>query len=257
MTSVRRTLTPPTQTVIPLPHELTAEVTYSERDADTHAPTNRDLRDVFNGRLLTGLTIVRPYDIPKIQPSTLVPGQLIVFSEAVRKNKQPDPTAWVHFYEDDYRFERLWKTPEKFLDQLRGFAGVISPDFSLYRNIPKAQKIHNTFRNQLLGAWLQTNGIPVIANVRVSGRESIPYSLAGTPRHSALALGLHGCTKNVANRINVMEEIRLICDLCEPTSLVVYGSAQYGILDHALSLGIPIHVFAPDHRKRSKHREAA
>lgn len=191
------------------------------------------------------------------EPCGAVPERLIAFSEAVRRNTVPDPTAWVHFYEDDYRFERLWKTPEKFLDQLRQFAGVISPDFSLYRNMPTAQKIHNTFRNQLLGAWFQAKGIQVIANVRVSGIESIPYSLAGTPRQSTLALGLHGCTKDPTNRVHVIEEVRLICDLCEPTSLLIYGSSLYGVLDHAQALDIPIHVFAPDQRSRSKHREAA
>lgn len=257
MTSQKRTLAPPAQFALPFRHPVRADLPFIERDSDEVQAPDRDPRDVFNGRLLTGLTIVSPYDIPKIEPCVLIPERLVSFSEAVRKNKEFDPTAWVHFYEDDYRFEHLWKTPEKHLARLRGFAGVISPDFSLYRNMPEAQKISNTYRNQLLGAWLQRNGIKVIANVRLSGTASVPYALAGTPRHSTLALGLHGCTKDLTNRAHVFEEVRLICDLCEPSALVVYGSDSYGVLDHPLSLDIPIHVFAPDHRSRSTDRRAA
>ena len=256
MTSSRRTMAPPTQSALPLSLGSAIEIAVHERDAEALNPKDRDRRDVFNGRLLDGLTIVSPYDIPKIQRCTLVPERLLPFSEAVRM-KDPETSAWVHFYEDDYRFERFWRYPEKYLDRLRAFAGVISPDFSLYRNMPKAQKINNTFRNQLLGAWLQANGLEVITNVRVSGRDSVAYALAGTPRHSTLALGLHGCTKDVTNRSHVIEEICLMCEVCEPVNLVVYGSAMYGVLEHPHALDIPVHVYAPDQRFRSTHREAS
>ncbi|HMS74638.1 DUF4417 domain-containing protein [Gordonia sp. (in: high G+C Gram-positive bacteria)] len=57
----------------------------------------------------------------------------IAFSEAVSKKARPDKAAWVHFYEDDYRFTRFWINPERYLDRLAANGGVISPDHSLYR----------------------------------------------------------------------------------------------------------------------------
>ena len=42
--------------------------------------------------------------------------------------------------------------------------------------------------NQLMGARLQADGINVIPNVRLNGRESVPYALAGIPSRSTLAL---------------------------------------------------------------------
>jgi len=256
MTSPRRTMEPPAQTAIPFVQGSGLGLVFEERDAGDLLPVNRDPRDVSNWRLLQGLTVVSPYDIPKIQACTLVPERLISFSEAMRMQR-PDATAWVHFYEDDYRFERFWRSPEKYLERLSAFAGVISPDFSLYRNMPTAQKIHNTFRNQLLGAWLQARGLEVIANVRISGRDSAAHALAGTPHRSTLALGLHGCTKDVTNRGHVVEEIQLVCEVCQPENLVVYGSSMYGVLEPAHALDIPVHLYAPDHRFRSAHREAA
>jgi len=170
---------------------------------------------------------------------------------------KPDPEAWVHGYEDDYKTERLWASPEQYFKKFRGFAGVISPDYSTYRNLPKAQQIHNIFRNQLLGARMQADGHNVIPNVRLSGRNSVPYALAGVPLRSTLAIGLYGCTKSRENRPRVIEEIRFICDTCMPTSLVVYGSDAYGVLKYPLARGIPVHVYAPDSFLRSSFRKAA
>ncbi len=115
----------------------------------------------------------------------------------------------------------------------------------------------NFYRNQLMGARMQADGINVIANVRLNGRESVPYALAGIPSSSTLALGLHGCTKLRENRSHLVEEIRMICDFCEPVNLVVYGSAAYGVLDYPQELGIPVHVFAPDSFRRSESRGAS
>ncbi|MGB7964113.1 MAG: DUF4417 domain-containing protein [Propionicimonas sp.] len=231
-------------------------MTFSETQAVPPLST-RDRRDVINGRLLDGLTLVGYYEIPKTLKCTEVPERLVAFTEAVSKKNEPDPDAWVHFYEDDYKFTRLWARPEKYYERLGAYAGVISPDYSLYRNMPTAQQIGHTYQNQLLGARLQADGVHVIANVRLSGPESIAYALAGVPPRSTLALGLNGCTKEKENRAHVIEEIRLICDSCEPTSLVVYGSDEYGVLDYPLASGIAVHVYPPDTLRRSKIRAAA
>ncbi len=256
MTSRRRTVPSPSQGFL-FPSPIGPQSANSALEGAAPESAARDYRDTFNGRLLKDLTLMTPHDIPRINPSTLVPDRLIPFSETKRR-RHGQPKTCVHFYEDDYRAEKFWRSPEKHIDRLHGFAGVISPDFSLYSNMPRAQKVYNTYRNQLLGAWLQqTIGINVIPNVRLSGPESVPYALAGVPQNSTLAIGLHGCTKNRMNRREVMEEIRLICDHCQPTSLVVYGSTMYGVLDDAHAIDIPVYAFAPDHRHRSLDREAA
>lgn len=259
MTSFKCTLPPPDQAALFKlgSNDAAASLGLTTRVIDRQQ--TRDRRDVFNGRLLEGLTLVGPYDIPKIEPCSLIPDRLIAFSEAARMS-EPDPQAWVHGYEDDYKAaERFWRSPEKYSRKFRGFAGIICPDHSTYRNLPRAEQIHNTYRNQLQGARLQADGHKVIANVRLNGRKSMPFALAGVPNRStlALALGLHGCTKSRENRPHVLEEIRIICDSCEPTDLVVYGSDAYGVLNYPLTQGIPVHVYAPDSFRRSSSRQAA
>lgn len=257
MTSLRRTLTSTDEmTLFRMDFAWHTEPASSDESPAPAPGHGRDRRDVINGRLLDGLTTVGYYGIPKILGSDALPESLIAFSEAASARRDPDKDAWVHFYEDDYKFTRFWRDPEKYFDQLAAFGGVISPDHSLYRNMPLAQQIGHTYQNQLLGARLQADGVNVIANVRLSGAESIPYALAGVPQRSTLAVGLNGCTKDKENRQHVIDEIKMICDFCRPTALVVYGSDRYGVLDYPLATGVDVHVFDPDCRRRSRSREA-
>lgn len=257
MTSLRQTLPPRGQLgLFDLePDRLLAADAPTLIVADAE-PSHRFRRDGSNASLLKGLTLVAPYDIPRIGPSQRVPEKLIAFSE-IRSTSKPDPEAWVHFYEDDYRFKRFWTSPDVYFPRLQGFAGVISPDFSVYRNMPVALKMHQVYRNQLLGARMQADGLNVIANVRLSGRDSIPYAIAGTPRNSTVAVGLHGVTRDRDNRRHVIEEIGIICAELAPSHLVVFGSAAYGVLDYPRELGIEVHVFRPDTFARSHSRRQA
>ncbi|MFQ6749707.1 MAG: DUF4417 domain-containing protein, partial [Clostridia bacterium] len=61
----------------------------------------------------------------------------------------------LHFYVDDYQFERCWANPNNYIDHLKKFKYVISPDFSLYADLPKAHQIWNCYRNRLLSAFWQ------------------------------------------------------------------------------------------------------
>ena len=63
---------------------------------------------------------------------------MIAFSKAISSK---DYEQWVHFYEDDHLFERLWNNPRKYLPILERFQGVILPDFSLYRDMPLVMQL--------------------------------------------------------------------------------------------------------------------
>lgn len=73
------------------------------------------------------------------------------------KEKQPENIG-VHFFLHDYQFERVWKYPDRYTECLSKFAFVLSPDFSPYADIPKALKVFNIYRKNvvwkiLAGTW--------------------------------------------------------------------------------------------------------
>lgn len=200
--------------------------------------------DVFNAFMLNGLETTGYYQIPIIKPTQLVPEKLVPFSEVIAGREEPEPGTWVHFYEDDVKFERFWRYPERYIDRLKEFDGVISPDYSLYSDFTKAQQIWNTNRNYESGAWMQqTQGMNVIANVRTAGWDSASFALASAPHNSTIAVGSHGCLKNRSDRASFVADLRMTVDVLTPTCIVVYGTDAYGAFDYPRSLGIPVKVF--------------
>ena len=89
-------------------------------------------RDVFRAFLVKNAHYDGNLEIPVLQPETKLPNGLISFSKAMHST---DYDQWVHFYEDDVSFERVWNRPRIYLPKLKKFRGVISPDFSLYRDM--------------------------------------------------------------------------------------------------------------------------
>lgn len=91
-------------------------------------------RDVLNSFLVENADYEGCFELSKLKTSTLFPEKVITFSKAMGRNFK-DFDCFVIFYEDDKKFERLWNNPKQYLSKLKKFKGVISPDFSLYRNI--------------------------------------------------------------------------------------------------------------------------
>ncbi len=54
----------------------------------------------------------------------------------------------VHFFLYDYKFERVWKEPDRDIEKLRRYRAVLSPDFSMYLEMNPAMQLYNTFRNR-------------------------------------------------------------------------------------------------------------
>ena len=78
----------------------------------------------------------------------------------------------IHFYLDDYQFERLWREPTIYLEKLKEYDCFFTPDFSLYLNMPIAMKIWNIYRSRLIGQFYQRQGIKVIPRISWSEIES-------------------------------------------------------------------------------------
>lgn len=159
--------------------------------------TRSGCKDVFHAFLVKNAQFDTELEIPCIKPESSIPQKLIPFSKAVGGT---DYDCFVHFYEDDANFERLWNNPQKYLPILQKYKGVITPDFSLYRDMPLVMQQWNTYRSRAVGHWLQENGIPTIANVRWGDERTYDLCCAGVPKNSIIAVGSHGCIKLLQER---------------------------------------------------------
>lgn len=196
--------------------------------------------DVFNAFLVRNAVYDGYLEIPIITSGFFKPTKLIQFSKAISSK---DYDCWVHFYEDDMSFERVWRQPNKYLNILKRFEGVISPDFSLYRDMPLVMQQWNIYRSHAIGSWLQDNGIQVIPNVRFGDERTYESCCYGVPVHSTIAIGTHGCVKNKTDRAYLEAGVEYILERLDPVTIVIYGTAPNDIFEKYRNRGIEILQF--------------
>lgn len=108
------------------------------------------------------------YQFPTLKACHYVPDDLIGFNYVKSWRKDREGLG-VHFFLDDYQFERIWNNPYENIERLRGFSCVLTPDFSTYEDMPMAMKIWNIYRSRLIGQMMQDAGLQVIPSVRHLG----------------------------------------------------------------------------------------
>ena len=183
----------------------------------------KSCKDVFNAFLVTFASYAGLFEFPCIKPTHEIPNKLICFSKAL---KATDYNQWVHFYEYDYLFERLWRHPRKYLNILQKYNGVILPDFSLYRDMPFVMQLWNIYRSRAIGHWLQLHGVKVIPNIRFGDKRTYRICCDGISKHCVIAVGSHGNLKKLADREIFLEGLDVVVQILHPTVIIIYGSAS-------------------------------
>lgn len=212
--------------------------------------TRSGCKDVFHAFLVKNANYETELEIPSIKSESSIPQKLIPFSKAVSST---DYDCFVHFYEDDASFERIWNKPQKYLHILKKYKGVITPDFSIYRDMPLVMQQWNTYRNRAIGCWLQDNGISVITNVRWGDERTYSFCCAGVPQNGIIAVGSHGCIKLLQERLYFINGLEYSVNTLKPKIIIVYGTAPNYIFDKYRNQDIEIlrfdSNFMQTHRK--------
>lgn len=158
-------------------------------------------------------------------PHSKTPNWLVPYRTRIRSNTHLADGA-VHFFLDDYRFETVWRTPQKALSALQPYSILLTPDFSLYHDWPLALQLWNVYRNRWCGAFWQTHGFTVIPTVSWSSAESYPFCFTGIPKHSLVAISTLGI--NVTDPLQhglFMAGFHAMIEAIQPSAVLCYGEA--------------------------------
>ena len=184
--------------------------------------TEERVRDILNLEKAqypgTGL-----YDIPILKPVKRLPKikEWIGFNY-VLSDDNPEGKA-VHFFIDDYQFERLWNNPDKYIDKLKQYVCVATPDFSPYGDMPHVLQIYNHYRKHWIGAYMQENGIKVIPTIRCStDPRSMDWYLDGEPK-GGIVLISSMWTKNADIATESAQEYKTMREVLKPCKTFIYG----------------------------------
>lgn len=165
------------------------------------------------------------WQIPHLKRCTFVPDQLIGFNYVLSTERRD---AGVHFYIDDYQFERVWNDPHTYIDKLMEFPCVLTPNFSLYTDMPRAMKLWNTYRSRQIGQMMQDVGIKVIPSVCWAEPETFDFCFEGIESGGTIAVETLGVKKDEDDRklfaAGMDEAIRRL----RPSTVIVYGSPMPG-----------------------------
>lgn len=179
-----------------------------------------------------------------------IPAELLTWLEAItlhnkmiRKNKNYKYDAYICFYCDDYKFDGLhgiWNDYNKAIEIIRHFSGIITPDFSTYKDFPTPLKAWNTYRMRAFGFWCTTQGVNVINNVRWSP-DTLDICFKGIPRNSVVCLGV--VASDLIHRKNWAEYehyLKMMVQELQPQIILVYGSARYKFFKDLQEQGIVV-----------------
>lgn len=128
---------------------------------------------------------------------------------------------WVHFYIHDVKFERLWNNPKNYLQGLQKHQGVITPDFSIYRDMPLGMQIWNTYRNRAIGYWLGKNDINIIPNIRWGDERTYDFCFDGIKQGSIVSVGTYGNVKHDTDRRYFLDGFIKMNEVINPGKVVI------------------------------------
>ncbi len=207
--------------------------------------------DVFHSFLVEKADYDGYFELPKIRTSSQLPDSVITFSKAMARTWN-DFDCWVMFYEHDVNFERLWHNPKQYLAKLKKFKGIISPDFSLYRNMPLCMQMWNTYRGRAIAVWLQNNGVEIIPNVRFNDERTYEFCFDGIEKFKTVAVGTHGCIKNRIDKDYFKDGLAEVVRRLSPRTIIVYGAAPDDIFKKYRDASINIMPFESEFSKSRK-----
>lgn len=190
------------------------------------------------------------FDTPRLLPTDITADSFIGFNYA-KSCKDPESKG-VHFFIDDYQFTRLWTQPDAYLELLRKFRCVCTPDFSTYTDFPKAIQIYNHYRKHWLGAYWQMHGISVIPTISWSDEASFNWCFDGEPEGCVVAVSSVGTQMNSNARTLFMAGYREMLARLKPSAILFYGFVPEECKSDII---IPLETFQDSLKKRTSSRK--
>lgn len=179
--------------------------------------------DGYSSYLVDGATFVGKYQIPSIPKHDVIriPKDMVPFD---KRNVVKERNLAIDFYMHDVTFRQILTSTSKYLDELSRFAAVISPDCSLYRDMPLCLQITNTYMNRAVGFYLQKHGVYVIPNVRWGDERSFEFCFQGLPTNDIVCISTHGCIKGEENKYYFKLGLEEMLSVLKPQVVLVHGS---------------------------------
>ncbi|MBE6771580.1 MAG: DUF4417 domain-containing protein [Ruminococcaceae bacterium] len=145
------------------------------------------LRNQFKGEGKWNIPVISKVDLGL----TPFDDQRLIGFDKIKTGKDEHYERIVHFFLYDYKFEDIWTKPDKYIDMLKKYKAVLSPDYSMYIEMNPVMQLYNTFRNRWVGAYLAEKGIKVIPTVSWGLENTFDFCFNGIEKGSTVAVSTY------------------------------------------------------------------
>lgn len=171
---------------------------------------------------------VGKYNIPEVKAVTELPDvdRFVEFDYCLRlrEDRHDRSKLAVHFFEDDYKFERVWTGPDRYGEMLSKFAYVIGPDFSQYVDFPLAVSIYNHYRNMWLTRyWQEVYDITVVPTVMWGFENTYDWCFDGYPKNSVVAVSNVGLCQDKEMKKMFFDGYDEMMKRLSPTKILMFS----------------------------------
>ena len=129
------------------------------------------------------------YQIPLIrkQDIDLDTISLISFSD-IKQDDKENAYKTVHFFTYDWLFDKMYEKAADCAEKLKQYYALLSPDFSMFTDMPKALQIYSVFKNRWCGAYWQSLGSRVIPTISWGDESSFDFCFDGVEEGATVAV---------------------------------------------------------------------
>ena len=130
---------------------------------------------------------------------------------------------WYHCFTAERNFHRLYNSFFEYVEFLRKAKGLISADFSLFRDYPEEILVAKCRANRLVDYTLQQAGIPMIPTAGFAGESSWEWCFDGLPFNSTVAVTTNCLGRDRETHRLFVGGINTMIKKIHPTAIVVCG----------------------------------
>lgn len=209
--------------------------------------------DSFQSFLVNGANFTDREEYPIITQrfvSSAIPQKIMPFNKAITFRGDLHDT-FISFYSPDETFERVRRTPKRYLSFFQRTAGLIGPDFSIHSDMPLIKQKSQINDNLSLTYYYGSQGIPIIPNLRCGTDELLPEFLAAIPCHRLVAIGTHGFVHQKHEQCEWYCFIESFCEKLKPAGIIVYGTLRNKMFEE-LKNSYPFFFYEPWICQRAK-----
>lgn len=129
------------------------------------------------------------YNMPLIRKQNIDISKIEFLSYVnTKKEDNENKNKTIHFFTYDWKFEKVYDNADDEIKKLSQYYCLLSPDFSIFTNMPLALQIESVFKSRWCGAYWQSKGLKVIPTVSWGDERSFEFCFDGIEEGSIVAV---------------------------------------------------------------------